>query len=90
MKIRMSRTVMAPLIRCMFAGVVTAILLAGFSACSIPGKRHVAGTIKPIVITETVQYDSDDPAIWMDRTNIKRAWYLALTSMRMVLFMYSI
>lgn len=71
--IRNIRSVMVPAIRSMFSYVLFASFLSCLSACSLPGRRPVTGTIKPVVITEKVSYDSDDPAIWIDRDHPEKS-----------------
>jgi 3-phytase len=65
-----------PLNRHVFAGMVSVLVLCCVTACSLPGRRHVSGTIKPAVITEKVRYDSDDPAIWIDRARPEKSLVL--------------
>ncbi|NTU96439.1 MAG: phytase [Chlorobiaceae bacterium] len=59
-----------------FNSLVWALLLFFVTACSLPGRRHVSGTIRPVVITEKVRYDSDDPAIWIDRAHPEKSLVL--------------
>lgn len=50
----------------------TLILLAALisTACKTNAQKNVAAdAIKPAVITEAVNYDSDDPAIWINKEN---------------------
>ncbi|NTV99108.1 MAG: phytase [Chlorobiaceae bacterium] len=76
MIIRSTRPVLIPPKRYIFNGIVFSLLLFFVTACSLPGRRHVSGTIKPVVITEKVRYDSDDPAIWIDRTHPEKSLVL--------------
>lgn len=41
-----------------------------FAACSGPGRsQSSADMIKPVIITDTTQHDTDDPAIWINKAD---------------------
>lgn len=47
---------------------ITIILLAGLAACSQPAKEtNENSPVQPKFVTDTVNYDSDDPAIWINK-----------------------
>ncbi|WP_410221352.1 phytase [Pedobacter sp.] len=48
--------------------LILSVLLLGATACKgNTQKKLVADTIKPVIITEKVKYDTDDPAIWINK-----------------------
>ncbi len=44
--------------------------------------------IKPVIITDTVRYDTDDPAIWINEANPAASLVLGTDKDRMGLCMY--
>lgn len=54
------------------AAISTTIIVITLAACQ--AKKQLAGTapgntIQPVIISDTVQYDTDDPAIWVNTAN---------------------
>ncbi|HVI44903.1 MAG TPA: phytase [Chitinophaga sp.] len=53
------------------------LLAAGFSACQPKHKKApaavAANAVKPVVVTAQTQYDSDDPAIWINKTDSSKS-----------------
>lgn len=57
--------------------VAVAGIFAGFTACN--NKQHkpipapAADAVKPVAVTPVTQYDSDDPAIWINRADSSKS-----------------
>ncbi|QJB39825.1 phytase [Chitinophaga oryzae] len=57
--------------------VAVAGIIAGFTACN--NKQHksippaAADAVKPVAVTPATQYDSDDPAIWINRADSSKS-----------------
>lgn len=47
---------------------IAVALVLSFSACT-QQPATVTGAVKPLYTTDTVQYDTDDPAIWVNKTD---------------------
>jgi 3-phytase len=52
----------------MFPRILFFFLVAGIYSCSAP-KQETIGKIPPTFVTDTVNFDSDDPAIWVHPTD---------------------
>lgn len=48
--------------------LVAAVVLAACNATT-PKTEETAARVQPVYVTEPVQYDTDDPAIWVDKNN---------------------
>ncbi|MEI9807456.1 MAG: hypothetical protein WDO16_05980 [Bacteroidota bacterium] len=75
------------------AGIV---MLAAFAKCkSSTGTSEKQATtdtiIKPVIVSQPVKYDTDDPAIWINpRPILRQAWYWAPIKKQTALYMFLI
>ena len=58
--------------------IAKSILLLTVFTLLITGcqKQIQTGAIKPAVVTEKVKWDTDDPAIWINKTDPSKSWIL--------------
>jgi len=54
------------------AGAVTLLQ----SACKNP-QQNATNSVKPVIVTDAVRYDSDDPAIWINKTDPSKSLIIA-------------